>query len=292
VRAIFAFAQFHYQIRDLVAGEIHTMDDMPRWYLPLYLAIKLPLVLWAGAALAIVFALIPRSLPPAERRPMRYELALLAIMAALPVAAQVIGRGPAFSGMRHFTFVVPPLAALAGIGLHLAIEALARWRAALAVALGAVIAAVAAWNASVLIRLHPYEYLAYNPLVGGLAGAYGRYATDYWTNSMPEAVQALEAFVERSERSNGQSPGTYKVSICSEPLQFRHVASGRFQLTDLWEEADFFISSTHLGCDQLLPGPVVATVQRMGVVIAVVKDHRAFKELKPTVGEPAKRTGQ
>ena len=34
--------------------------------------------------------------------------------------------------MRHFTFVVPPLAALAGIGLDALITALARWRAAAA----------------------------------------------------------------------------------------------------------------------------------------------------------------
>jgi len=275
VRAIFAFAEFHYDIRDLVAGKIYRMDEMPRWYLPLYLAIKLPLVLWAGVALALVAA-IPRLARQATTVRMRYELALVALTIALPVAAQVIGRGPAFSGMRHFTFVVPPLAVLAGIGCDALIAALARWRAPAAVAAGLAVGAGLLWNAVTLVRLHPYEYLFYNQLVGGLPGATGRYATDYWTNSMPEAVRALEALLTRAERSAGKPRGYYKVSICSEPPQFEHVAGDRLSWTDIWEEAHFFISSTHMGCDNLLAGDVVATVERLGVVIAVVKDRRAI----------------
>ena len=61
-------------------------------------------------------------------------------------------------------------------------------------AAAAIIAALA-WNAGTLVRLHPYQYLYYNPLVGGLEGAAGRYDTDYWVNIMPEAVDELEAYV-------------------------------------------------------------------------------------------------
>ena len=60
VRAIFAFAKFHYPIRDLLAGVVYAMDDMPRWYLPIYLAIKLPLAMLAGAAIALVAIALPR----------------------------------------------------------------------------------------------------------------------------------------------------------------------------------------------------------------------------------------
>jgi hypothetical protein len=183
--------------------------------------------------------------------------------------------------MRHFTFVVPPMAALAGAGLTVSIDAMRKWGALVAGAAAAVVVASLAWNASVLIRLHPYEYLFYNSLVGGLPGANGRYATDYWGNSMPEAIHKMEAYVRRMERASGRPPATYKVSTCSEPLQFEHVASKQFQLSNIWEEADFFVSVTHMNCDHMLRGEVIATVERMGVVIAVVKDHRPFKGEKP-----------
>jgi hypothetical protein len=280
LRALFAFEEFNYDISDLFAGHVYRMNDMPRSYLPTYLAIKVPLVMLAGAALAVVVAAaLPRWPAPGATSRMRFELALLIFVVAFPVALQVIGRGPAFSGMRHFTFVVPPLAALAGVGLSMSIGWLRG--TAVVVAAGAAVAASVLWNASILVRLHPHEYLFYNALVGGLPGANGRYATDYWGNSMPEAIHALEAYVKRMERDSGQPPGTYKVSTCSEPLQFDHVASKQFQLSHIWEEADFFISVTHMSCDNLLKGEVIATVERMGVVIAVVKDHRPFKSEKP-----------
>lgn len=34
----------------------------------------------------------------------------------------------------------------------------------------AAIAGLLAWNAVILVELHPYRYLYYNPLVGGLEG--------------------------------------------------------------------------------------------------------------------------
>jgi hypothetical protein len=274
LRAISAFADFHYKIRDLLAGRVYEMADMPRWYLPAYVSIKLPLTMLAGAALALVFAAAPRladrQLSPRARR----EIALLSFAVLFPIACQVIGRGPIFSGMRHFIFIVPPLAALAGIGCHLLIAALDRWLRPAAMAAAAGIGAMLLWNAGTLMRLHPHEYLFYNALVGGLAGADGRYATDYWVNTMPEAVAALEAFVARAEQGGRKS--SYNVAICAERLQFENVAGPRFRFTDDWDIAHFFISPTHMNCDNMMAGQVVATVERLGVVLAVVKDRRAI----------------
>ena len=53
VRALFAFAHFHYPIKTLLFGETYLMADVPRWYVPVYLAIKLPLAVWFGAALGV-----------------------------------------------------------------------------------------------------------------------------------------------------------------------------------------------------------------------------------------------
>ena len=51
LRAIFSFAHFHYEIRTIVAGEIYKMADVPWWYVPFYLSIKLPLLIlvWRAA---------------------------------------------------------------------------------------------------------------------------------------------------------------------------------------------------------------------------------------------------
>jgi hypothetical protein len=280
VRAIFAFAKFQYPIRDLLAGVVYAMDEMPRWYLPAYLAIKLPLTMLAGVLIALVAITVPRPIGAEMSSRTRYEIVLLAVIAALPIAAQVISHGPEFSGMRHFTFVVPPLAVLAAFGFEIVIAALGRRRAAAGAAAGIAVAVLLMWNAVVLARLHPHQYLFYNPLVGGLQGAAGRYATDYWVNVMPEAVGKLEAYLTRIERESGRARGHYNVSVCAERLQFERVSNDRLHWTETWEEADFFISPTHMACDTLMEGKVIATVERLGVVIGVVKDRRHLVDLE------------
>ncbi len=191
-----------------------------------------------------------------------------------PVTAHVIGHGPAFSGMRHFMFVVPALAILAGFGLDALLQALERRRRVAAAALGAAIAGVLAGNAATLVRLHPHEYLDYNSLVGGLQGANGRYATDYWDNTMPETVDALTAFLARNEDRPGQPLQHFNVAICAHRLQFDNIAPARLHWTDTWEEAHFFISPTHMNCDNMMDGRIIATVERLGILLAVVKDRR------------------
>ena len=51
------------------------------------------------------------------------------------------------------------------------------------------------------------------------------------------------------------------------------------------EQADFVISTTRYGIDQILDGPVLLTVKRLGVPLAVVKDRRQLKGV-PVPGWP------
>ena len=44
-----------------------------------------------------------------------------------------------------------------------------------------------------MYRLHPYEMTYFNRLTGGLAGAVGRYETEYWITSYREAIEWINA---------------------------------------------------------------------------------------------------
>ncbi len=283
LRAIVAFADFHYPIRTVIAGDVYLMSDVPRWYEPTYLAIKLPLfvLICAVAALPLTAWLrvrpAPRPTGNALPHDHLYEIGYLLFLIAFPLACQVIGHGPSFTGMRHFLFVVPPIAALGGIGAHLGVSALeAGGRAAGMTALAGVAAAFG-WCAVALVQLHPYEYLFYNSLVGGLKGASGRYVTDYWVNIMPAAVKDLETYLDRTDtRVNLLRPRHYKVAVCGERISFENEADRRLQFTPDWDHADFFIAPTHMNCDRVLEGKTVDVIERGGVAIGVVKDLRGI----------------
>ena len=274
VRGLFAFSHFQYPVRTLLDGQIYDMMHVPRWYVPAYLLTKLPLVLLAGLALAVMFVSTPRFARTITPAWSRRAIALLAFSAVFPIVAHVLDHGPAFSGLRHFIFVIPPMAVLAGIGCDGLLTRLAMWRPRAAAMAGAAVVALLTWNAVTLARLHPYEYLFYNSLVGGLEGATGRYDTDYWVNMMPEAVRGLDAYLVRTDTTAEQAP--YFVSVCADRLQFEKVASPRMRWTDDWSQADFFISPTHMNCDRMLEGSVVVSIRRLNTLIGVVKDRRTI----------------
>ena len=278
LRAMTTFVDFNYPVRTILAGHVYYMADVPRWYVPTYVAIKLTLWLLFGAALAIVFASLPRRFARSTDSLWRKETAVIAFGAFLPPICEAIVDGPAFSGMRHFLFIVPPIAVLAGLGLSgllLRLESFSRLAVAGAVAF---VALGLSWNATTLYRLHPDEYLFYNPLVGGLAGASRSYDTDYWVNTMPEAMADLKHFIDRVERTSGKKKRRYLVAACSERLQFEKEADARLEWTRDFRRADFFVAPTHMNCDRTLNGRVIATVERLDVVIGVVKDRRAVVE--------------
>src|SRR5207302_2736838 len=119
-----------------------------------------------------------------------------------------------FTGLRHFLFVVPALATLAGIGLDTAIAAIATRGRLVASGALAVVTACLLSGAVTLVRLHPYEYLFYNTVVGGLEGASRRYDLDYWFSSMPEALNQLEAYLRRTEPADTSRPvRVYSVAV-------------------------------------------------------------------------------
>jgi hypothetical protein len=275
VRALFAFAHFHYPIKTLLSGEIYLMAGVPRWYVPVYLAIKLPLVVWFGAAVGLLGAAITAARASTLRS---RETIFIAITAAVPVACQVISHGPAFSGLRHFLFVLPPIAVLAGIGFDTLLTWFETRGRALAAASYVALAVALVWPASVMVRLHPYENLFFNPLVGGLHGAAKHYDTDYWVNVMHEMVKKLESHIDKESPRRSRP---YFVAVCGERLPFEKEAearSGRLRWATDNDPADFFIAPTHHGCDNAIDGKVILTIERMGVAIGVVKDRRAITQ--------------
>lgn len=274
IRAIFNFANLDIGgVATMLAGRVYDMQTVPRWYVTAYLLIKLPIVLLAGAGLALLLSGRPRWSQASTAASTRIETSFIAFTAIFPVLIHAISHGPAFSGLRHFLFVVPPLAVLAGIGFHLSLDAVERRGRNIARLAYAALTACLIWPAGTLIALHPYEYLYFNGLVGGLKGADRRYDTDYWVNLMPEAVQALEAFVTHAQAGEAASPRTYTVGVCGDQTSFAHeqAPGSPLRVTEDWDNADFFIGPTQMDCDLRNAGTTIVKIERLGALIGVVK---------------------
>ena len=167
---------------------------------------------------------------------------------------------------------MPPLAVLGGLAVSwLAGRAALHGRAALA-AVAAVFFAGLSLPLIGMARLHPYEYVYFNPLAGGVRGAQGRYMLDYWGLAFKQAADALRAHLAAGHEH--PPPGKRWVAAICGPQASAQVELGAdFETTFEDKQADFAMALGAFYCRKL-PAPVIAEVRRDGVVFATVYDLR------------------
>jgi hypothetical protein len=286
IKALHDFSTYPINLDTLVAGEWVKASRLPRDYLPDYLLVNLPELVLAGLALAFgaVVIWLSRRIrlgPPllagtsfADRRHVCVALVLLA--AVFPVLFFIIDQPTAYNGIRHFLFVVPPMAVLAALGLDQLWGWLSRFDMRLGKLFAGVVTAAMVAQIWVMGQLHPDEYVYYNLLTGGVKGAEGAYELDYWGNSLLEATKDLADYIALEY---GDKPITrvYKVAVCGHRLSAAYYFPDYMEFTKKLDEADFIVAFTQGNCQRHFEGRQIISVERFGVALSVVKDRRYLK---------------
>ncbi len=247
---------------------------LPRWYTLEWIAITLPDLFLLAAP--VVFLLWARrgasaAVPPDDVR--RIGLGAVAASVLLPLAITLSGAVSQFGSLRHFLFVLPPLAVLFGDGFA---SALSRCSAAARLGLvvaGAGLAALGLWDAA---RLHPYEYLYFNRSVaGGLSLAARRYETDYLGLSHKAGVAwLLEHYRPRHrEPVRVTSCAGFSVNV-EKPLRETGERAAWFVYVPPDREMDVALASPRSDCHREFDGRLIATIQREGVVLLYLVERR------------------
>jgi len=255
--------------QELFGGTLIRVTDMPRSYVPTLLALQLPelfLLLGCGGVLGALVAAARRDIAPNRRA----VLTLIALAALLPLAVTVLARPAMYNGIRHFVFVLPPLAVLGGLAGAWLFER-ARNRAAVAT-LAVVFAVGIASPVIEMIRLHPYEYTHFNRIAGGVAGTRERYMLDYWALSFKEAALGLKAKIAELGLQK-PSDRRWKLATCG-PHRSPQVELGPdFETTWDPKGADFALMLGEFYCRRF-DAPLWVEVAHAGAVYARVYDIR------------------
>ncbi|SRR5579859_2876471 len=256
IEAFRHFSAMNGNIGTLFFGQMVGRTYHPAAYLPVYMAVKLPdlvlLLLAAGAVLGLRSGVSRRYLP--------------VLLAGLFPLAYTLATNPMlYDAERHFLFVLPALAVLAGVTAAKVMEMRVRPAfAAIALLLGG-------WQIAQMADLHPYEYAFFNDLVGGTRNAEGRFETEYWGSSLAEATGDLSHYIALHHMARATP---WRVAVCGKPSQMGDETDPAIKATTDWQHADFFVATTRGACDRRLPGHEIAEVRRDGVPFAVVKDLR------------------
>lgn len=257
--------------REMYAGKLFAVTQMPASYLPHLFVLKLPEIMVALGFAGTMGALI--ALGSGKLLLTRRASLLLVVASAfLPVIIAMLTHPALYNGLRHFVFVVPPFAVLGGLAgawVLCRAKTFGTWAAA---AVTAVLVSGLILPVSDMVRLHPYQYTAFNWASGGVRMAHDNYMLDYWGLAFKQASEALKAKLNEM----GLKPPAgrrWTVEICG-PQRPAEVALGpEFETTWDRKRADFAMMLGTFYCRDLA-APVLVEIEREGVDYARVYDIR------------------
>jgi len=284
LHALAFFSHQTFPFSTLFAGRFVPASDLPWTYLPTYIALALPelvLVLLLCAAV-LAGASILREWSHLSREPALAHF-VVGLGIAFPVGFAIAIKAVLFDGMRHFIFVLPLVAVAAALVADQACTRLARLPYRWPIYVMLFIYGIG--HVSIMVMLHPNQYVYYNAFVGGIGGAQRRFKLDYWANSYAEAVQGLENYLHTAYGPDFEDR-EFTVAVCGPPISADYYFPANFRFTYQRAQADFFIAFTKDNCDSSLPGRPIYRVERMGALLSVVLDRRSTAEQRTAKPPP------
>nr|WP_294841963.1 hypothetical protein [uncultured Methylotenera sp.] len=271
-----SFSHFAFDMNTIVNGQFINIGDVPRTYLFQYLGIRLPELFLLGLISLLVVSVL-RLRQASFLKFSQLPEVTVSIALLTPLVFVLLDRPALYNGVRHFTFVIPTLAIVAGIGLSSMLDTLAGYKK-LRAGFAVVCVLLSLNTICTLYALHPYQYLYYNHFAAAdFKQAQHKWEGDYWSSSLIDATKMLEQYVDaETAKMPKTSTAPYNVAVCAEAFQGQAYLDKRFNITEDWVTADFFISSTNMNCDKVLQGNLVGVVERLGAPLAVVKDRRTL----------------
>lgn len=248
-------------------GEVYEAGQLP-WYGMLWLIlIKIPeiwLVGLAGFLIGWVVYLRERFIQKDWDLHFFIGVAILVIAVGFPLGYIVVTGAQVHNGIRHVLFLLPPLSVLAGLGLQAGARFLSQHSSfgkSLSIAF---FSGACLFMFMTNLRMHPLQYVTFNALIGGPAGAYGRYELDYW---LLAHRQVLEARDEWAPRRAGY---TYRIYAGGLMDVFKYQLPEDMVYVRAREQPDFIIATTTMLAHQQILKEPVYVVERMGLPICVV----------------------
>lgn len=183
--ALSAFSVLGIRIRVLFLGD-NLMSDSTAWYYALVWIFRtVPLYVHLGLLATLLF--LRGMLKTYGWLP----VFMLFFATFFPLGYIIVKNSILYDGWRHLIFVYPSMVVLITLGWRF-LEQKYAGRKQLAYALYGALALTALEPASFIVRNFQYPYVYFNPIGGGMKGAFGNFETDYWGISVEEAIHWLE----------------------------------------------------------------------------------------------------
>jgi len=252
---------FPFTAANLFNGQFVEANQLPWYYIPKLMAITSPLStlgLFIIGNFYLLFSIFNKKIPSKLKMTYAYFLSLFYI----PLIIVFIMRPVLYDSWRHFLFLTMPFIIIAVFGAY----AISRIKNNLIkIILFGLIAINLLQTAFEMKTLHPYQYVYYNSLVGGLKGADRKYETDYWGATYKEAVLWFNKNINNPNK-------IYYIATQGDPLSSVYYFKKNMIFTNDYNKVNYIISFTRWNSDQQYTGKTIYKVEREGVPLVYIKE--------------------
>lgn len=171
-----------------------------------------------------------------------------------------------YDGLRHMVFLIPQIVVLSIFGFKTILES----KNPILKNLGIVLISTNIFLVGVqYIKLHPYEYVYFNEVVGGLKGARGEFETDYWGASYKEAANWIIDHATREQPYVIGTCGNQEAVISA--FNLKNVEAHIEGISDFSSNKyDYMICWERFNENKKVQGKIIYTVSREGVPLTYV----------------------
>jgi hypothetical protein len=258
--------QFPFATNILFMGKLYKADQLPKPFFPIILVIQLaePTLLFMGIGVitSVLLLFHKKTVEP-------FYLFLGWFL--LPTLVIILTGSPLYDNARQLFFLLPPLFILAGLAIDKIFNFLTHplGRAALLL--------IAALPGILLgTRLHPYEYIYYNALIGGTGGAYRKFEMDYWGISFKEITEHINSVAPENARVLVFGPEQTVEQYARPDIQ---VFIPEQQPTGTYDYAAF-LTRENLDERRCKGAETVYSISRRGAVLSLLKSIPSGLECK------------
>ncbi len=275
--AVAGVSRFEWEFPVLFFGEYIPAVELPWSYLPVWILFTTPpaLLLAGVAALCVLRSELSDAVRERrERTLLAYGVVALAV--AFPLLYIVLMQATLYNGLRHVLFCLLPTIVLVAVGWSRALD---RLRLAGRIPLFRLFAfglpLLYLPTLISVVKLHPYQYIYFNSLAGGVRGADNVFDLEYWGTSYKELMEYFCRWLEAEGISGEVVVNMEHPTWLAEPFLPGADSPFRIRLVrSQGEAADFYIANTVWSSHTWWAGEPVVVVERMDVPLAVVKDRR------------------
>jgi len=291
--ALDLFSNYAVRIIILFGGENMFSDGIPSSYPLVWLGISVALSVIVGFFLSIF------SFPWLSKKHGGISLVLLLFVTIFPLAYIMFKESALYDGWRQLLFIYPPVLVLGALSFeYLAQRFTSRTKWAGLATIGVVILLSA--DALLFTARNPaLAYVYFNPMAGGIKGAFGQYELDYWGLSSRQAVEWMEAEGILHPGMDTLTIGTTFPYNVRRQLDFSYIDKVSVQyiryhrrFSESWDYGIFpnrFIRGPHLRNNTWPTSKTVHRIEANGVPLAVVEHDPEQFAMK---AEALLKTGQ